>query len=101
MSSLKAEERVDDVQRGREVYATWCVVCHQADGRGLNGTLAADFVGDPTRLAKSDTELLKVIRDGSVGTAWAMPPREQSLTEQQMADVLAYIRSAFQAELAE
>jgi mono/diheme cytochrome c family protein len=92
---------VASAEQGSIVYTTWCVACHQADGRGLNGTLAADFVGDPSRLAIPDAELLEVIRSGRVGTVGAMPPWGQSLDEQQMVDALAYIQATFQTEQAE
>ncbi|MBW1879045.1 MAG: cytochrome c [Deltaproteobacteria bacterium] len=90
-----------DIQHGGAVYGTYCAVCHQMDGRGLGGTLAGDFVGDSSRLAKSDAELLEVIRDGRIGTVGAMPPWSQSLSEQEMVDVLAFVRATFQAELAD
>ncbi|MBW2257326.1 MAG: cytochrome c [Deltaproteobacteria bacterium] len=100
-ASAETAVQPGDVQRGSTVYATYCTACHQADGRGLNGMLAADFVGDTSRLAKPDAELLEVIRNGKVGTVGAMPPWDQSLTEQQMVDALAYVRATFQAEQVE
>ena len=84
-----------DAEAGATVYATYCVACHQADGTGMGGMLGANFKGDPTRLAKSDAELLTAIRDGYQGKVGVMPPQKGVLTEQQMADVLAYIRKQF------
>jgi len=93
LASVEASAQEDDVGRGGAVYANWCVACHQADGRGLDGLLAADFVADPARLDRPDAELLEVIREGRTGTA--MPPWGKGLTEEQMADALAYIRATF------
>jgi caa(3)-type oxidase subunit IV len=87
--------RPGDPARGAKVYGTYCVGCHQADGRGNAGALAADFVGDATRLAKTDAELLASIRDGKVGAIGAMPPWRGTLTDQQQADALAYVRATF------
>ena len=45
----------------------------------------------------SDEELLGIIRNGKPGTA--MPPWKASLSEQQILDVLAYVRSLSSFEL--
>lgn len=81
-----------DVGAGKVVYRTYCVSCHQEDGRG-GGTAAANFAGDRARLTKSDAELLRSIRLGKLETG--MPPWGAILNEQQIQDVLAYIRDAF------
>jgi len=80
---------------GADTYQTYCVACHQADGRGLNGKLAADFIADPSRLAKSDEELLKSIREGITGEIGQMPPWGSVLSETQQLEVLSYVRSQF------
>ncbi|MBM4345827.1 MAG: c-type cytochrome [Deltaproteobacteria bacterium] len=84
-----------DAGRGATVYATFCLACHQADGRGKNGTLAADFVSDASRLAKPDSELLASIANGRQANGLSMPPWKDALTAQQRADALAYIRTQF------
>jgi len=80
-------------QVGKRIFQNRCVACHGADGTGMNGTLAADFVNDKTRLAKSDEVLLLSIENGVPGTtmvAWGA-----MVDEQQRRDVLAYIRATF------
>jgi len=81
-----------NLEAGQTVYRTYCMACHQEDGRG-GGTAAADFVGDRTRLGKSDAELLRSIRLGFEATG--MPPFGAILSEQQINDVLGYIRESF------
>jgi cytochrome c oxidase subunit II len=82
-----------DLAKGKSVYGTYCLACHQADGTGMGGALAADFVKDKTRLAKTDDQLLASIADGVPGTsmvAWgAMIPEEERKA------VLAYIRATY------
>ncbi len=78
---------------GAAVYAESCAPCHQVDGRGMNGQVAADFVGDPRRLAKTDEELLRSIAKGVPNTA--MPAFEGRLSEAQRLEVLAHIRARF------
>ena len=86
-----------DAARGARAYGVYCVGCHQADGRGNGGTLAANFVEDTTRMARSDEDLLHSIRDGKTGTIGTMPAWKSALNEQQMVDALAYVRATFGA----
>jgi cytochrome c oxidase subunit 2 len=82
-----------DAAKGKAVYTAYCAACHQADGTGMNGALAADLVKDKTRLAKSDAALTKSIKNGMPGTAmiaWA-----GTLSDADVANVLAYVRKTF------
>lgn len=82
-----------DVAAGKTVYNTYCVACHQADGTGMGGALAADFVNDKARLAKTDEQLIKSIAEGVPGTsmvAWGA-----MTTEADRANVMAYIRATY------
>ncbi|TVQ90273.1 MAG: cytochrome c [Deltaproteobacteria bacterium] len=88
-----AEEAAPDpVARGKEVYNTYCVACHGADGKGNNGQ-AASFPDDPARLAKSDAALVKSIREGVSGDVGIMPPWGSVVNEQDAKAAVAYIRS--------
>lgn len=60
---------------------------------GMNGKLAADFVGDKTRLAKPDTVLLNSIQNGVPNTA--MMAFSSQLNEDERKLVLAYVRETF------
>lgn len=83
---------------GGQVYAATCVVCH-----GPNGTGAIPGVPNFTiangRLAKSDAALLRNMTNGfqSPGSPMAMPAKggNASLSDQDMKNVLAYMRKAF------
>jgi putative membrane protein len=75
---------------GAEIYRQHCQACHQPDGRGLGGRLAADL---GTRLHKPDEALLRSIAGGVQGTA--MVGFQGRLSEAQMREVLVYVRSAF------
>ena len=80
------------IAAGEKVYRLYCVPCHQPDGHGIPGG-AANFVDDKSRLAKSDTDLLKVIASGV--EAKGMPAFEVILAAPQRKAVLAYIRATF------
>lgn len=85
-----------NVERGRELYSQTCVACHGANGEG-----AFDGVPDLTsakgRFTKPDDILLANIINGfqSKGSLMAMPPRggNPDLTDQDLADTLAYMRA--------
>lgn len=83
-----------DPGKGKVIYETNCLMCHGARGKGdgpIGATLRpppADLTGPKAR-AKSDTDQLAVIRDGRA----AMPAWKTRLNEQEIQNVLAYIRS--------
>ncbi|RBP46482.1 mono/diheme cytochrome c family protein [Roseimicrobium gellanilyticum] len=93
-----------DSEAGRRIYGTFCVTCHQPDGKGgaLPGTeslpttlVAADFTrrGEGAPLSKTDAALIQVITNGAPGKP--MPPFGSVLKSDQIRDVLSYLRSAF------
>lgn len=84
-----------DPEAGRAVYTKICVACHAADGRGNGGITGGDFVGNPAHLAKSNEELLRIIRDGSQNGSKIMPAQRDALSDQEMKDALSYIRHEF------
>jgi cytochrome c oxidase cbb3-type subunit 2 len=96
--SAFAEDAAEDaatLEQGAATYTKFCVACHQADGSGMNGMLAANLKKTPERLDKPDEELLASIRDGMRGSVGVMPPWKASLSEEEMASVLAYMRATY------
>jgi mono/diheme cytochrome c family protein len=92
-----------DPGAGKQVFEQNCVICHGASGNGDGpGSAAlnpkpANF-NDHSRFSQIDEATrLKAVSEGgaSVGASPFMPPFKEVLTEQQIHDVLAYIRSAF------
>lgn len=83
-----------DAAAGAVVYTTYCQACHQADGSGMNGMLAANFRKDG-RLDKTDEQLLTSIGDGFTGKVGTMPPWKGTLTDQDMVNVLAHVRKTY------
>lgn len=84
-----------DAAAGKVVFEKVCQACHQADGSGLNGMLAADFKKNPARLGQKDSVLLGHIADGFKTDKLIMPPQKTVTTEQERKDALAYMRKAF------
>lgn len=85
------------VVRGSIVFRTYCVLCHGASGEG-NGRAAAQYVPPPANLTASglsDKEKERIIRGGgaSVGRSPFMPPWGHELTDEQIRDLLAFLRA--------
>jgi mono/diheme cytochrome c family protein len=86
-------------ERGKAIYQTYCLVCHQADGGGvsrMNPPFVKEWVaGDKTRLVrlllKGSNGKVEIDGDKFSNT---MPP-QPTFTDQQIADVLTFVRSSF------
>ena len=98
--AVQAQQQPTSKQRGAEIYKKYCLTCHQANGSGvpkMNPPLikTSYVTGDKNKLIswvlKGSSE--KVPIDGEYYNN-NMPP-QNSLTDQQIADVLTYIRSSF------
>jgi putative membrane protein len=81
-----------DLALGESVYRRYCVTCHQVDGRGLDGKLAADF-RTSERLEKSDAALAASVANGVPGTAMAAFRGE--LGDDEIRSVVAYVRKTY------
>ena len=91
----------DPVARGNESYQLYCASCHGAGGAG-DGPVAAGLDPKPAKHndggymnALTDEYLTQVIRDGgaAVGKSPLMAPWGGTLSDEQVADVVAFIRS--------
>ncbi|PUZ23077.1 cytochrome C [Chitinophaga parva] len=88
------------IARGKAVYTQYCLTCHQVDGGGvprMNPPLiATDYVtGDDARLVKVILQGFseKVEIEGDIYSNTM--PAHNFLTDQQIADVLTYVRKSF------
>ena len=84
---------VEEQQRfdaGREVYRNICQACHQPDGRGQD-RVAPSLVGSPLALASPDIPA-RILMNGKEGPVGLMPPVGFTLSDEQIAGVLTYIR---------
>lgn len=93
--SLRAQELAGDVTNGKILYQQHCLRCHGASGWG-DGPLARDLKVPPANFhgpilqMKSDDQLLMSIEFGVVMSpmhAW-----RGRLSDQEMQDVVAYVR---------
>ncbi|HEU5078374.1 MAG TPA: cytochrome c [Opitutaceae bacterium] len=99
VSTLAHAQSDAQAERGKKVFGTLCIVCHQADGKGIPSVFPP--------LAKSDflmadkARSIHIAKNGLTGKITVngasfdgvMPPT--GLTNEQIADVLTYVRSSF------
>jgi mono/diheme cytochrome c family protein len=82
--------------RGSIAFRTYCVLCHGTEGKG-NGRAARMYTPRPADLTVSpfnDQYKEMIIRGGgaSVGRSAFMPPWGDELTDEQIRDVVAFLR---------
>jgi len=99
---VKKEEEPapDELAAGQTVYNTYCAPCHQRDGKGapgMNPPLAGINI-----VTGNKTELINIILKGydkptkiNGETYQNVMPPHSFLTDQQIADVLTYIRKSW------
>lgn len=94
--AIKSVESRADV-RGSIVFRTYCVLCHGERGEG-DGRAARNYNPPPANLVKStasDAYKELIIRGGgpAVGRSPFMPPWGKELSDEQVRDVIAYLRA--------
>lgn len=75
---------------GADLFDNVCAACHQPDGKGAVGAAAYPPLAGDKKLASSDfvlTALFKGLR--------GMPPLGDMMTDEQIADVVNYVRTHF------
>ena len=88
---------------GQKYFAQTCSACHGMDAKGLP-KLGKDLTTSKFVSEKSDTELLEFLKQGRLATdplnttGVAMPPKggNPAFSDQQLADVISYLRGIHQ-----
>lgn len=81
------------IARGKTYFLQNCQSCHDEDGRARSAAvaIAADLTApDRWKFGSGDAELFKTIKNGA---AEAMPPFASDLKDEQIWDVVNFIRS--------
>jgi disulfide bond formation protein DsbB len=89
-----------NVTKGKDKYASVCLPCHGADGKGIPH-LGKDLVSSNFSKGLSDAEFILLVVKGRPAsdplntTKIDMPPRggNPALTDQDIADIVAYVRT--------
>jgi nitrite reductase (NO-forming) len=101
LSSFIPDPKLNEsIKRGKEVYALYCQNCHLEDGKGMpdvNPPVAkAEYIKKPAKI------LIGIILNGQSGEVVvngkkynAVMPAQEYLTDEQIADVLNYVRNSW------
>lgn len=90
-----------NADKGKALFARQCASCHGSGGKG-DGAAAAALNPKPTNLTDKtymaglkDEQLIEVIKKGggAVGKSPLMPPFGAALKDQDVRDVVAFLRS--------
>lgn len=89
-----------DPEAGKAQYDMICVACHGPSGEGIEG-LGKPFTTSTFLAEKSDAEMVEFIKVGRPSsdplntTGVDMPPKggNPALTDQQILDIIAYVRT--------
>jgi mono/diheme cytochrome c family protein len=106
--ALPAEEAGGNASAGRAIFVQNCVTCHGPEGHG-DGPASAGLSPRPAnftearRLASSAQKQLRVVTNGGASERLSplMPAFGEALSEQQLRDVIAFVREALQAPASE
>jgi alcohol dehydrogenase (quinone), cytochrome c subunit len=86
---------------GARIYTTYCMHCHGADGRGF-APLLAPLAGNPNVLEQQSLSLINVTLNGTdalvidgIPAPYPMPKFDTVLDDQQIADVLTFVRAGW------
>lgn len=90
-----------DVDAGKQTYQAMCASCHGAEGKGDGPAGAAldpkprDFTDSEWQKSVTDEHIAKVTKEGgqAAGLSPLMPPWGQSLSDADVENVVAYVRT--------
>jgi mono/diheme cytochrome c family protein len=81
---------------GRRIYEDNCGSCHQSDGKGTTGTVPALAGNDAVTAAEPYNVIMAVLEGFPPQGSWgAMASFANSLSDEQIADVANYVRTAW------
>jgi len=93
--------QAQNIENGKKIYETRCLVCHQADGGGVPN-MNAPLDGASNVVGNDITRLVRIIKNGfnerveldGLYYSNSMAPNPD-LTPAQISDVLSYIRTSW------
>ncbi|MGW9684112.1 PQQ-dependent sugar dehydrogenase [Flagellimonas sp. 2504JD1-5] len=109
LSHIRTPDRVkdnlmqDEISGGAKTYYTYCSACHQKDGGGATGRFPP--IANTDWVSGDKERLIRIILEGMEGsiqvhgeTYNGVMPQHSFLSDEEIAEVLTYIRSNFDNE---
>jgi mono/diheme cytochrome c family protein len=98
---VSIKTQAQNLENGKKIYQTRCLVCHQADGGGVPN-MNAPLDGSTNVVGNDIARLVKIIKNGfnerveldGLYYSNSMKPNPD-LTPAQISDVLSYIRTSW------
>jgi mono/diheme cytochrome c family protein/glucose/arabinose dehydrogenase len=87
-------EQLKPFDAGAEIYKNICLGCHQEDGRGKD-KLGANLVDSAFVNAADPSASIRILVGGKEGPIGLMPPLGPSLSDEQIAAALTYVRRSW------
>jgi alcohol dehydrogenase (quinone), cytochrome c subunit len=91
----------DDSKPGASVYIDNCAACHRTDGHGYTGVFPA-LAGNPVLQTADATSLINIVLNGgtlpathTAPSTFTMPAFAWRLSDQEVADVVSFIRGSW------
>lgn len=101
MTPGQGGKNAESIARGKKVYQEVCIACHQADAGGVP-RMTPPLIKTPYVLGNKEALIrivIKGLKGGEVevdGERYENPmPPQSDLTDQQIADVLTFVRNSF------
>jgi mono/diheme cytochrome c family protein len=98
-AAVKVETTKPSIHPGKKVYDQYCKVCHQTGGQGVSGVFPPLT---PNGYVSDKGKFIDIILNGMKGEIEINGERynglmvsHRQLTDQQIADVISYVRSGF------
>jgi mono/diheme cytochrome c family protein len=100
-ATSRALRRGDATARGAMLYLDNCAACHRPDGKGYEGVFPA-LAGNPVLASPQPDSLARIVLDGmqtartaSTPAQFSMPAFATRLSDDEVADILTFIRSSW------
>jgi mono/diheme cytochrome c family protein/glucose/arabinose dehydrogenase len=86
-------EELERVAAGEKIYGNFCAGCHLASGQGNQG--GATNLAESKLVTANPNAVMRVVLGGKEGETGLMPPLSATLNDEQVAQVVSYIRNAW------
>ena len=101
LKNINNEQKVlkySDQLTGAQLYAKYCLTCHQADGNGVRGQFPP--LAGNAKITGRSSDVIRIVLFGLEGPVTVnerdynqLMPAQGYLTDEQIASILTYIRS--------